>query len=339
MTSGGRARRFVHRSFGHFHRDARLILVTSLVAGAAISLWWIDFNLYLRALGYETATIGLVSTLGSLGRRPHRLPGLRGVRPVRAAGRVPRRPRRALSRSRPCSRARRCRSIILSAALWAIGNQTFQVVVSPYLTEHSEPEHRNELFAIQFAIQNVTNIVAAILGGVVATAIAARSASQPGGPGTYRIILVIMTILLVAALVTVPAPEPTTARRGPSPRGSAARRARRVPLGPAPLADDPRASRSATGSGSRSWSSRVPHLDRRGAGHPVPEPLRPGEVRARPRPAQRRVRAHLAGDGRRDPAPAAARPAVRADHLGRHRPGRVDPVPHRPRVLARSCGP
>ena len=51
MTSGGPLGRVVHRSFGRFHRDARLILVTSLVAGAAISLWWIDFNLYLRALG------------------------------------------------------------------------------------------------------------------------------------------------------------------------------------------------------------------------------------------------------------------------------------------------
>jgi len=66
VTNGGRLGRIVHRSFGRFHRDARLILVTSLVAGAAISLWWIDFNLYLRALGYETATIGLVSTLASL---------------------------------------------------------------------------------------------------------------------------------------------------------------------------------------------------------------------------------------------------------------------------------
>ena len=54
--------------------------------------------------------------------------------------------------------------------------------MSPYLTEHSEPEHRNELFAIQFAIQNVTNIVAAILGGVVATSSSsARSAWTPDG--------------------------------------------------------------------------------------------------------------------------------------------------------------
>ena len=64
--------------------------------------------------------------------------------------------------------------IILAAALWSMGFQAFQVVISPYMTEHSEPDHRNELFAVQFAIQNVTNIVAAILGGIVATWLARR---------------------------------------------------------------------------------------------------------------------------------------------------------------------
>ena len=47
------------RAYGQYHADARLILVTSLVAGAAVSLWWIDFNLYLGALGPRDATIGL----------------------------------------------------------------------------------------------------------------------------------------------------------------------------------------------------------------------------------------------------------------------------------------
>ena len=73
--------------------------------------------------------------------------------------------------------------IILAAALWAAGNQAFQVVTRPYLTEHSDPEHRNELFAIQFAIQQVTNIVAAVLGGVVAAWIASAIGLPPGGPG------------------------------------------------------------------------------------------------------------------------------------------------------------
>ena len=45
------------------------------------------------------------------------------------------------------------------------------VVTSPFPTQHSDAEHRNELFAAQYAIQNVTNIVAAVLGGIGAAAI------------------------------------------------------------------------------------------------------------------------------------------------------------------------
>jgi MFS family permease len=203
VTGGGRLGPLTHRAYGRFHRDARLILVTSLVAGAAVSLWWIDFNLYLSALGLETQTIGLVATIASLagglvafpasaasdrwGRRAAFMAGI-GVSILALLALL-------ASEALPV--------IVLAAAMWSIGNQTFQVVVAPYMTEHSEPEHRNELFALQFAIQNVTNIAAAILGGVVATWIAGSIGLDPDGPGTYRIILVIMTLLLVAGFVTV----------------------------------------------------------------------------------------------------------------------------------------
>ena len=78
-----------------------------------------------------------------------------------------------------------------------------QVVQAPFLTEHSDPDHRNELFAAQFAIQNVTNIVAAVLGGVGAVAIANLVGLDPSGPATYRVILLFMALLLTASLATV----------------------------------------------------------------------------------------------------------------------------------------
>ena len=56
----------LHRTgIGRFHRDARLFLVTTFVAGAALSLYWIDFNLYLSSLGLSTATIGIISTVAA----------------------------------------------------------------------------------------------------------------------------------------------------------------------------------------------------------------------------------------------------------------------------------
>ena len=186
-----------------FHRDARLFLVTTLVAGAALSLYWIDFNLYLASLGYSTATIGLVATVAStagaitafpasaasdrIGRRAIMGGGI-AVALVALVGLL-------LVEALPL--------IVLFAAMWAIGQQSLMVVQAPFLTEHSDAEHRNELFALQAAIQSVTSVVAAALGGIVATTLAGQLGLDPSGPGTYRIILLIMAVLLVVGLGTI----------------------------------------------------------------------------------------------------------------------------------------
>ena len=203
MTIPGRASSLRHRAFGRFHPDARLILVTSLVSGAAVSLWWIDFNLYLGALGFEPATIGLVSTLASLAGGLVAFPASAlsdriGRRAVLFGGTIA-----GIVALVALLASETLAVVIVAAALWTMGFNAFNVVIAPFMTEHSEPEHRNELFAVQFAIQNVTNIVAAILGGVVATTIASWLGFAPGGPGVYRIILVLMLGLSALGLVTV----------------------------------------------------------------------------------------------------------------------------------------
>jgi MFS family permease len=186
-----------------FHRDARLFLVTTFVAGAALSLYWIDFNLYLASLGLSNATIGVVSTIASVagaivafpasalsdrfGRRTIIVAGI-AIALVAIVGLL-------LTQTLPL--------IVVFAALWSVGQQSLQVVQAPFLTEHSEREHRNELFAVQFAIQNVTNVAAALLGAVGAGAIASVLHVDPAGSGTYRIILVFMAVLLAASLATV----------------------------------------------------------------------------------------------------------------------------------------
>ena len=186
-----------------FHRDARLFLVTTFVAGAALSLYWIDFNLYLASLGLSTATIGVISTVAAAA-------GAIVAFPASAAS--DRFGRRAIVAAGISVGLLALIGLLLTevpvliavcAASWSMGWQAFQVVQAPYMTEHSEPDHRNELFAIQFAIQNVTNIFAAVLGAVVATFIAGWLGLDSDGPATYRIILVIMGVLMVAALLTV----------------------------------------------------------------------------------------------------------------------------------------
>ena len=190
-------------AFGRFHRDARLFLVTTFVAGAALSLYWIDFNLYLSSLGMSTATIGAVSTIasvaGAIAAFPASAASDRFGRRTIIAGGI------AVGLFALCGLlvTEALPLIVVFAAFWSVAQQSMQVVQAPFLTDHSEPEHRNELFAVQFAIQNVTNVAAAILGGVGAAAIAGVIGLDPAGPGTYRVILLFMAVLMVVALGTV----------------------------------------------------------------------------------------------------------------------------------------
>ncbi len=223
-----------------FHRDARLFLVLTFVAGAALSLYWIDFNLYLASLGLSTATIGVISTIASVAAAAVAFPASAasdrfGRRTIIAAGIGI-----ALAGLVGLLMTQAVPLIVLFAALWAVGQQSLQVVQAPFLTEHSEPEHRNELFAAQYAIQNVTNVAAAILGAVGAAAIAAVVGLDPAGPGTYRIILVIMVVLLTASLAIVALLTDDRPRTAAGPR--------LVGLGePAAFPRDPRRSRARFG--------------------------------------------------------------------------------------------
>ena len=190
-------------AIGRYQRDARIFLATTAVAGGALSLYWIDFNLYLASLGFEPATIGVVATISSIAGALTAFPASAlsdriGRRRVMAGGIC-----LATAAVIGLLLVEALPAVIAFAALWTVGQQSLMVVQSPFLAEHSDPEHRNELFATQSAIQAMTNVLAAILGGIVATTIASALGFEPGGPDTYRIILVIMTVLLVTALGTI----------------------------------------------------------------------------------------------------------------------------------------
>jgi MFS family permease len=192
------------RTWGRYHRDARLIVVTSLVSGAAISLWWIDFNLYLLATGLSTAEIGLVASLGSLAGMIVAFPASAasdrvGRRAVFAATLVA----SLVALGVLAMAGSSIPFITVAAMLWSASYSAFGVVVPPFLMERSEADHRNELFALQSAVQNITSVVAAVLGGVVAVAVAGWLGIDPAGRGVYLVILVIMAALLVAGLVSV----------------------------------------------------------------------------------------------------------------------------------------
>jgi MFS family permease len=191
------------RRYRGFQPDARRFLVVTFVGGAATSLWWIDFNLYLNSLGFDASSIGVIATAGSIAGALAAFPASSwsdriGRRLVMVAGVIA-----SLVAVLGMTVSIDPLAILVLAALYGAGNQAVQVVAVPYMSEHSSPDHRNELFALQFALTSATNVIAAALGGIVARSIADAVGFAPDGPDTYRVILVFMVGLLAAGLLVI----------------------------------------------------------------------------------------------------------------------------------------
>ncbi len=191
------------RTFSGFERDARIFLVATLVYGVALSLWWVDFNLYLTALGFDPAFIGITGTAGSAAGVLAAFPasiladrmGRRAVLALGTGGATLAIAGLLLTTAAP--------AILVFAAAMGAANQVFFVVQSPFLMEHSRAEHRSELFSLQFAITSLTSVGAALVGGVVAALIGNATGVGASDPSVYRVLLVIMVGASALSTVTV----------------------------------------------------------------------------------------------------------------------------------------
>ena len=201
------------RSFTGFSRDARLFLLTTIVYGAALSLYWIDFNLYLESIGMGSL-IGLMLSASMLAGFLVALPASAlsdrfGRRTLMAAGMTL--VAVALLALLPGQQM----LLFIGVVALGAGSQIVAVVQIPFIAEHTLPEQRNEYFSLWSALGFLTTLVSAVIGGTVATALAGQlgyvSAAAP-----YRILLIGVAILGVVSLGTVfllksdkPAPDRT----------------------------------------------------------------------------------------------------------------------------------
>jgi MFS family permease len=205
-------------SFTGFGRDARLFLLTTLVFGAAISLYWIDFNLYLESIGIDRTTISLLMAASQLAGVVVALPAAAvsnriGRRPVMAAGMAL--VAVALFAFLPGQLA----LLFVGVAALGAGSQMVYVVQVPYIAEHTEPGQRNEYFAMWSALGNLTSLIAALLGGVIATELASRF-GLTAAAAPYQVLLWGTALLGLLSLGTVylltsdrPAPRPARGQR------------------------------------------------------------------------------------------------------------------------------
>jgi MFS family permease len=201
------------RSFTGFERDARIFLLTTITYGIALSLWWVDFNLYLTALGFDPAFIGISGTVWSLAGVLVALPvsmlsdrlGRRIVLAVGAAG--------SAVAVLGLTVFTDPLAILIGSAAMGAASQTFFVLQSPLLMEHSRAEHRSELFSLQAAIMPATNIGAALLGGLIAAVVGTAVGAEADDPAVYRVLLLTMAIAAGLATATIVALRDDRPRR------------------------------------------------------------------------------------------------------------------------------
>ena len=189
------------RSFTGFSRDARLFLITTVVFGVALSLYWADFNLYLEAIGIDRSTMGWLMAVSQLagvlvaipcGALSDRI----GRRAVMAGGMTL--VAVALFAFLPGNLA----LLFVGVAALGAGSQAVYVVQIPFIAEHTRPDQRNEYFATWSAVGNLTSLVAVLVGGAIATELAS-GLGLGGGPAPYRVLLVGIAAFGALSLLTV----------------------------------------------------------------------------------------------------------------------------------------
>jgi MFS family permease len=189
------------RSFTGFSRDARLFLLTTIIFGSAISLYWVDFNLYLEAIGFDRQTIGWLMSISQLAGVAVALPVSAlsdrvGRRAIMAGGVIL--VTVALFAVLPGQPA----LLVAGVAALGAGTQAVGVVQVPFIAEHTRPDERNEYFSLWSAIGFLTGVVAVPLGGLIATGLASRF-DLTGDVAPYRILLTLVALLGALSLVSV----------------------------------------------------------------------------------------------------------------------------------------
>ena len=198
------------RSFTGFSRNARLFLLTTIVFGAGISLYWVDFNLYLEATGIDKPSIGWLMSVSQLAGVLVALPASAlsnriGRRTVMLAGTAL--IVAALLAILPGNRV----LLWFGVAALGAGQQAFGVVSIPYIAEHTRPDQRNEFFSIWQAISFLTGVVAVPLGGLIAAALSA-ALNLSGDVDQYRMVLLLVALMAMlgfASLFLLSADRPT----------------------------------------------------------------------------------------------------------------------------------
>ncbi|MEP7378800.1 MAG: MFS transporter [Chloroflexota bacterium] len=190
---GPRLRRFA-AGYRGFSRSARIYISGSFLSSAALGLFFVNFNLYLAARGFDPSTIGLVATTSGLSIAAAAIPA------SILANRLGRRNTMLLGAATVMLAfigfltLDALAAIFVVTVIYGTGQQLMQIPASPFLTENSKPDQRNEVFALNGAMFNLSQVIAGLsAGAIVGLFLGSGSSDQVA---SFHLLLVGMLVLI-----------------------------------------------------------------------------------------------------------------------------------------------
>ncbi len=191
---GPRLRRFA-AGYRGFSRNARIFISGSFLSSAAFGLFFVNFNLYLAARGFDPSTIGLVATTSGLSIAAAAIPA------SILANRLGRRNTMLLGAATVIIAFLgfltfdALAAIVMLTVLYGTGQQLMAIPASPFLTENSKPDQRNEVFALNGAMFNLSQVIAGLSAGAIVGLFLGGGGSS-NQVASFHLLLVGMVVLI-----------------------------------------------------------------------------------------------------------------------------------------------
>jgi len=189
------------RTFRQFSRNARLLLIVSVIQGLVFSIYWLFFNLFILARGFEKDFLGFLAAIPSL-------VGLIFSFPAGAiSDRIGR--QRAMLWGTLFSALPVAGIILVTDKAWMTALYVVygcawtltMVSHSPFLTENSTPEERTTLFSASFGLSTLVGFFGHLIGGLLPAFFAALLNVGPESVPAYQGTMWVVVGLTLATLI------------------------------------------------------------------------------------------------------------------------------------------
>ncbi|MFO8034576.1 MAG: MFS transporter [Candidatus Bipolaricaulota bacterium] len=215
------------RAYGHrlrqFGRNARLYLGYTFLSGLGFAVYRLFFNLYVLALGYEPAFLGVLVGLPALVATVFAVPaGLLGDRfghrkvLLSALGLV--------AASLIVIVAFPTRAALLAFGVgFGLSRTLIDVVNAPFMVAHSGDVERTHLFSVQFSARTLSGFFGSLVAGGLPALFAVLLRVEGGDPAVYRGTLLVGALIFLASALPllrldIQRPNSTSRTRSPRPR-------------------------------------------------------------------------------------------------------------------------